>query len=153
MKLDLRGIFPHAVLIARGPWMCWMAQFYLEDLPLAGLVMIDPLPLDDMNGINQFELVYEKKGLDKCNAGTAEFAMFQDYVNHKRALQLEPGVVPMLVLHTILRPAFKCAADNTARRHSDPNGPFGSVPVLTLDCPEEEAIIDLISEWIDDRVL
>jgi hypothetical protein len=147
MKLDLRGI-PHAVLIARGPWMCWMAQFYLEDLPLAGLVMIDPLPLDDRNGINQFELVYAKNGLES----NKEFVIFQDFMNNERSLQLEPGIVPMLVLHTILRPAFKRSADNTARRHSDPNGPFGSVPMLMLDCPDEEAI-DLISEWIDDRVL
>ena len=42
----------NVILVARGPWMSWMAQFYLQDLPLAGLVMVDPMLLDDQNGFN-----------------------------------------------------------------------------------------------------
>lgn len=35
----------HTVLIARGPLQCLAAQYFLESLPLAGLVLIDPLLL------------------------------------------------------------------------------------------------------------
>lgn len=37
----------HTVLIARGPLQCLAAQYFLESLPLAGLVLIDPLLLPD----------------------------------------------------------------------------------------------------------
>ena len=45
MGQDLSPI-PSPVWIARGPWTSWMAQFYLESLHLSGLVLVDPLPLD-----------------------------------------------------------------------------------------------------------
>jgi pimeloyl-ACP methyl ester carboxylesterase len=35
----------HTVLIARGPIQCLIAQYFLESLPLAGLVLVDPLVL------------------------------------------------------------------------------------------------------------
>eukprot|EP00581_Thalassiosira_minuscula_P002876 CAMPEP_0183737996 /NCGR_PEP_ID=MMETSP0737-20130205/53605_1 /TAXON_ID=385413 /ORGANISM="Thalassiosira miniscula, Strain CCMP1093" /LENGTH=380 /DNA_ID=CAMNT_0025972437 /DNA_START=148 /DNA_END=1290 /DNA_ORIENTATION=- len=37
----------YSVLIARGPIQCLVAQYFLESLPLAGLVLIDPLLLPD----------------------------------------------------------------------------------------------------------
>lgn len=45
----------HDVLIARGPIQCLIAQYYVESLPLAGVVLIDPLllPEDGRAGIQQ----------------------------------------------------------------------------------------------------
>ncbi|KAL9179161.1 hypothetical protein ACHAXT_008451 [Thalassiosira profunda] len=37
----------HSVLIARGPLQCLVAQYFLESLPLAGLVLVDPLLLPE----------------------------------------------------------------------------------------------------------
>ena len=37
----------HTELIARGPVQCLAAQYFLESLPLAGLVLVDPLLLPD----------------------------------------------------------------------------------------------------------
>ena len=37
----------HTVLVARGPIQCLTAQYFLESLPLAGLVLVDPLLLPD----------------------------------------------------------------------------------------------------------
>ena len=37
---------PLVVLIARGPLVSWWAQLYLESYPLAGMILVDPLPLD-----------------------------------------------------------------------------------------------------------
>ena len=37
----------HVVLVARGPIQCLVAQYFLESLPLAGLVMVDPLILPE----------------------------------------------------------------------------------------------------------
>ena len=38
MKHDLSMNGANTVFVTRGPWMSWMASFYLESLPLAGLV-------------------------------------------------------------------------------------------------------------------
>ena len=37
----------HTVLVARGPVQCLAAQYFLESLPLAGLVLVDPLLLPE----------------------------------------------------------------------------------------------------------
>jgi hypothetical protein len=78
MKDDLSTCSANTVLVTRGPWMSWMASFYLESLPLAGLVMIDPMQLDDMNGINQFCLQYEKLGLLESQ----QYKLYQEFAEH-----------------------------------------------------------------------
>jgi hypothetical protein len=78
MKDDLSTDATNTVLVTRGPWMSWMASFYLESLPLAGLVMIDPMQLDDMNGINQFCLQYEKLGLLESH----QYKLYQEFAEH-----------------------------------------------------------------------
>ena len=40
---NLNSSSAHVVLVARGPIQCLVAQYFLESLPLAGLVMVDPL--------------------------------------------------------------------------------------------------------------
>lgn len=148
MKTEL-STMSDAILVARGPWTCWLAQFYLESLALQGLVMVDPLPLDDRNGINQFELVYRKQGLQD----SMEYRLYQEFSEHwdHWTLRLEPGVIPMLVVETMKRPTFHRLALATANRHSDPSGPFGPVPVIQLD--RDDDIVDVLDDWIDSKAL
>lgn len=53
----------HAVLIARGPLQCLVAQYFLESLPLAGLVLVDPLllPEDGRAGTKEMKLEESEK--------------------------------------------------------------------------------------------
>lgn len=54
----------HAVLIARGPLQCLTAQYFLESLPLAGLVLVDPLllPEDGRIGTKKMKAMDEGAG-------------------------------------------------------------------------------------------
>jgi hypothetical protein len=147
------------ILVARGPWMCWMAQFHLESMPFAGLVLVDPLPLQDRNSLNQMELLYQKRGMEN----SLEYKMYKNYVAHFKdnwgatALQLEPGVVPMLVLQSFNRPAFDKAAIKTADRHENLDGPFGKVMRYKLfeagDDPATKDIPAIITSWINHHVV
>ena len=147
MKNDLSLEGPNMVLVTRGPWMSWMASFYLESLPLAGLVMVDPMQLDDMNGINQFVLQYEKLGLQN----SLQYKLYQEYAEHwdHWTLKLEPGAVPMLVMYTNVRPGYKRCAENSALRH-------GNVPVLKMPSSSQTHVDDCIGEvvkWVHDTVV
>jgi hypothetical protein len=147
------------ILVARGPWMSWMAQFYLESLPLAGLVLVDPLPLGDRNSLNQMDLLYQKNGMQN----TLEYKMYKNYVQHFKdnwsatALQLEAGSVPMLVLQSFNRPAFDKAAIKTADRHENLEGPFGKVMTYKLyekgDDPAKKDIPAILTSWINHHVV
>ena len=153
MSRDLSNI-QGAVLVARGPWISWQAQFYLESLPLAGLVMIDPISFDDRNGLNQYQLFIEKRNL----LSTTEHHLFTDFVDNwgHWTLRLEAGSVPMLVVNTIQRPAFKRFAEITAHRHADSEGVYGKVPVASLSQEGDSHVNDLLSvvcSWVDDVVI
>lgn len=146
------------VLIARGPWISWMAQFYLESLPLAGLLLMDPIPLDDVNGINQFKLLYEKKQLE----GSLEFSLFREFTEHwdHYSLRVEPGSVPMSVAYSFAsRAAFKRTAENTARRHHPDYLKTEVDPVLRvhkfpIDQKDHELhVLQHTVEWIEEEVL
>lgn len=140
----------NTILVTRGPWMSWMASFYLESLPLAGLVMVDPMQLDDMNGINQFVLQYEKLGLQNSQ----QYKMYQEYAEHwdHWTLKLEPGAVPMMVMYTNVRPGYKRCAENTAIRH----GGEDVVPVVKMPSTSRTHVKDCIGEidaWIHANAL
>ena len=127
--------------------MSWMASFYLESLPLAGLVMVDPMQLDDMNGLNQFELQYEKLGLKD----SFQYKLYQEYAEHwdHWTLKLEPGSVPMMIMYTNVRPGYKRCAENTAIRHGD------NVPVLKMPSTARSHVDDCIGKvtnWINDSI-
>lgn len=148
LKNDLSAQGANTVLVTRGPWMSWMASFYLESLPLAGLVMVDPMQLDDMNGLNQFELQYEKLGLKD----SLQYKLYQEYSEHwdHWTLKLEPGSVPMLVMYTNLRPGYKRCAENTALRHGE------NVPVLKMPSTARSHVDECISQvvnWIHDNTM
>ena len=154
---------PQTLLIARGPWLSWMALFYLESLPLAGLVLVDPLPLDHVSFVNQMELAYAQ------HQDSIDYQLFQEYSEHWShwTLQLEPGAVPMLVVSTTSKSVWRKAAQATADRHSGPV--HGAVPVVELmdvtskrrqsavEAEQEstygELVVDALADWMEDRVL
>eukprot|EP00527_Entomoneis_sp_CCMP2396_P005921 CAMPEP_0198136834 /NCGR_PEP_ID=MMETSP1443-20131203/415_1 /TAXON_ID=186043 /ORGANISM="Entomoneis sp., Strain CCMP2396" /LENGTH=251 /DNA_ID=CAMNT_0043798113 /DNA_START=46 /DNA_END=801 /DNA_ORIENTATION=+ len=145
--------FIDTVFVARGPWMSWLAQFYLQDLPFKGLVMVDPMQLDDQNGINQFQLQYEKLGL----ASSQQYKMFQDYSEHwdHWTLKLEPGSVPMMIMYTADRPGYKRCAENTALRHTTDEN-MADIPILkkpSTKSSHESDALESIAAWINERVL
>jgi hypothetical protein len=168
LKTDLDSI-QLPVLIARGPWNCWMAQFYLESLPLSGLVMVDPLGFDSaamdntLSGITLFEKMYRAhyKNDSERRRMPLEYDLFQDYVNHwdHWSLKLEPGAVPMLVLashgHDDNNPVLQWNehAIATAVRHSSKDSPHGAVPVSHIDPNNPKDIASNICKWIEDQVL
>lgn len=45
--------YGYCIVIARGPIQCLLSQYFVESLPLAGLVLVDPLLLPDDGRINQ----------------------------------------------------------------------------------------------------
>ena len=53
----------HTVLVARGPVQCLVAQYFLESLPLAGLVLVDPLLLPDDGRVKQQNNVASSSGV------------------------------------------------------------------------------------------
>lgn len=179
MKKDLGGSnnLQQPVLVARGPWMSWMAQFYLESLPLSGLVMVDPLLFNDDDDDNSACRLYERLYKRHVHSGddrpmpehivSREYALFQDYVNHwdHWSLKLEPGVIPMMVLvssATGLAPSegssssseavlWQRHAEATAARHSSPES--GPVPVVEIDASNRGECVRTVCSWIEEEVL
>jgi hypothetical protein len=152
---DLAGV-PDAVLVARGPWMSWISQFFLESLPLKGLIMVDPVPLDDKQGIEHFQGVYKSRLLEE----SLEYKLFQDYANHwgHWTLRLEPGSVPMLVLYSLPHVHVKSFALKTAQRHvRTDDGSEGEVPAVALSNSDSDRQVDeavaVVSDWILEKVL
>ena len=157
MKQDASH-FVDTVFVARGPWTSWLAQFYLESLPLKGLVLVDPIQLDDTSGIHQFQSFYKHLGLETSQ----QYQMFQEYAEHwgHWTLKLEPGSVPMMALHTTNQPELKKCVVETAQRHSvfnnDSEVDADLIPILELpaNSPSHESdVVDTIAKWISERVL
>ena len=120
----------YTILIARGPLQSLIAQYYLESLPLAGLVMIDPLilPDDGRSGVHVVERLKESiHGLSTTINDTtkSEWSPFKKLqpddlvvasnnismsselnVLHalpqmtSRPLYLEPSSVPIIIFHS-----------------------------------------------------
>lgn len=126
LRNDLSQIMnPQIILIARGPLVSWIAQLHLESNPLAGLVMIDPLLLDDS------EADYLKPAIDylieslpsnlhsKSSNGRSIHLLQSLYSNRQnmRPLLLEPGSVPMMIFYSFHNQAYLNAVHQTANRH------------------------------------
>lgn len=139
------------VLVARGPWMSWMAQFYLESLPLSGLVMVDPLPFNDGDACLLFEHMFKRHN-GHVDALSREYILYQDYLNHwdHWMLKLEPGVIPMMVLHSQADARWRRHANATAARHSSD---CRSVPVVDIDATNHGEYMQTICSWIEEEVL
>jgi uncharacterized membrane protein len=104
------------ILITRGPVLSWMAQFYLESLPLAGLVMIDPIPFTTRESYQLYSQTYfpttttpSSQRQQPPNQGDRilpydYYSILQDYDNHwdHWTLKIEPASIPMLILSTMI---------------------------------------------------
>jgi hypothetical protein len=138
---------PSVVLLARGPLASWMAQYYLESLPLAGLIMVDPISLESSSPV----LLRELKSRYSVDEATQELGLLDRIQSgaETRPLKLDAGVVPMLVL-TSSSNELQESARMTAERHSDIDGPFGEVLLESVD--DEEDLSERICDWIDEML-
>jgi len=147
MKRDLSNCM-QPILVARGPWVSWMAQFYLESMPLAALILVDPLPFNDTASCRLYEKLLSQEE-NKKSAAFVEYRLFQDYVQHTDhwTLQLEPAVIPMLVLSS--RNDWHEPAVQTAARHSeDDDSSSLPVPVMQITNDDHDEAIARIGNWI-----
>lgn len=158
MRLDvMKEMLPpirDAILVCRGPLSSLCAQYYLESYPLQGLIMVDPILIDDdddddvnsnkdrtdldendddaddENNNDTARRLIEESMLD---AGVVESEEELQHF-HSNKLLLEPNAVPMLVLLSIPNLSWNnVAIKNVAERHGDERGPYGRVPVVQLD--------------------
>jgi len=148
LEQDLAPL-PNIVLIARGPLVSLVAQYYLESLPLAGLVMVDPILIHHVDALQKIGSSFEQDSVQHEFVGGILSGM------ETRPLKLEPGAVPVLVFQSMEDSTFCEAAKDVALRHGDPDGAFGEVPVHAISTDDKDALlaIDVITEWIDDSVL
>eukprot|EP00536_Pseudo-nitzschia_multiseries_P009393 jgi/Psemu1/306483/fgenesh1_kg.261_\ len=154
-----------AILVARGPVACLCAQYYLESFSLQGLIMIDPILVDDKqqednNGENKsssesdavFSLISRiYHGQDNCG-DTDRF--------RSTRLLVEPNAVPMMVVLTAQNEqAWNRSSRFVASRHGDLGGVYGRVPIVDLTDiiggTEEAtamAVLHCINAWIDEAL-
>ena len=161
MKSDLERV-QQPILVARGPWMSWMAQFYLESLPLAALIMVDPLRFDSVRG-DDICRFYEDLYVQRYNSSFTgmeqplpKYQLFQEYANHwdHWMLKLEPGVIPTLVLSTQQSDSvWSRHAHDTTARHSSTVSPHGNVPVVPINASQIASCTKVICNWIKEDVL
>ena len=132
---------PHAevVLVARGPLPSLIAQYYLESLPLTGLVMVDPLliPRRDDGSSHEHGSTLQKSAqsllqhlskancFQEANTNSTETQLLDnlqhDDTSFDRPLKLEPGCVPVKVMYTAdatYGEEFRQCASLTATRHT-----------------------------------
>jgi hypothetical protein len=135
---------PSVVLLSRGPVVSWVAQYYLESLSLAGLIMVDPVfdpsseLLTRLKNLYYDASVQEHHLLNRIQSG-----------DESRPLKLEAGVIPMLVLSSI--DLLQDSAQATAHRHSRLDSPFGKVRTVSLPITEDPS--ELISNWVEQVVI
>lgn len=149
LKDDLQAL-PNVVLVARGPFVSLVAQYYLESLPLKGLILVDPITLNHIEAPKELETRFEES--------TKQHEFVEEILSGKeaRTLKLEPGFVPVLIFCSFEESALQQAAQDVALRHGHPDGVFGTVPVHHVACIDKAdglVAIDILTEWIDDRVL
>ena len=121
---------PHAevTLVARGPLPCLVAQYYLESLPLSGLILVDPLivprrggdidtstndassdndiSLDLQSSVQSFlqttsqAYCFDFETMNTENGEATLLGKMQQSGEYDRPLKLEAGVIPVKVLFT-----------------------------------------------------
>lgn len=143
LRQDLATL-SNVVLVARGPLVSLLGQYYLESLPLAGLVMVDPILISHVGPLQKIKYSLQPHSLQH------EFVERILTCQEDRPLKLEPRAVPLLIFRTINDPMFQEAADDVALYHGD-----GEIPVHDISSTEQDALdtIERIAEWIDESVL
>jgi hypothetical protein len=154
------------ILVCKGSWMSFVAQYYLQMYPLTGLVMVNPLVLDkavetEWKDPNPRGPSWDPIGILRSLPG-AEYATEEHYMEESIdegsvywTLKLPPGLAPMMIMTTRDTLTLFRHAIITAKRHSVPDQP----PVLVTEFfetdPENtpEAALELIVNWIRKEVL
>ena len=124
-----------AVLIARGPVASLYAQYYLESCSLQGLIMIDPILINDNPRDNN----------DGNDGDDDTIALLRSRILHdnehdqdqdrfrSKKLLIESNSVPMMVVLTVPNnKVWNRASRFVATRHSNPDGPYGMVEIIDL---------------------
>lgn len=140
---------PHAevTFVGRGPLPCLVAQYYLESLPLSGLILVDPLIVPrrvsesntgDAGSSDEISLQTTAKLLmmttsqancfdfETCDDHSHREIMMldkmQQHNDYDRPLKLEAGVVPVKVLYSggdiAHEGEFRRCAELTASYHT-----------------------------------
>mmetsp|Transcript_24796 Transcript_24796/g.54073 ORF Transcript_24796/g.54073 Transcript_24796/m.54073 type:complete len:277 (-) Transcript_24796:1077-1907(-) len=169
---------PHAevVLVARGPLPSLIAQYYLESLPLTGLVMVDPLLIprrDDGSGHGNgstlqksaeslLQDLSEANCFQEANTNSMETQLLEnlrhDDASFDRPLNLEPGCVPVKVMYTAdatYGQEFRHCALLTASRHTpeDGDGMWEEVAVQSISEPDDaKTTLETIYQWHDEFI-
>jgi len=156
LKASRLPMVADAILVARGPCSSLIAQYYLESFSLQGLVMMDPILLQQQ----------EKEKDEKLLSSLVSEIYKNDDESlerfHSRRLLVEANSVPMMVVRTISEtddnddhyPEWKSSSVHVAQRHGDADGLYGEVPVLdVVDNKDEKALVanllQHIGDWID----
>uniref|UniRef100_A0A7S2E9Y4 Uncharacterized protein n=1 Tax=Ditylum brightwellii TaxID=49249 RepID=A0A7S2E9Y4_9STRA len=136
LAADIGAMPPGTVLIAVGPVPCLVAQYYLESLPLSGLILVDPVILPPLPGENTvaaaesakevLDILFQSNkkdnhpllhNLSECEV--IERTIVEDLAktcsSWDRPLRLEPGSVPMLILSSSRRETNK--SDDSHVKH------------------------------------
>lgn len=160
LKRDIEP-FEKPILVTRGSWTSFMAQYYLQMHQLHGLVMINPLVLDaqvdkeipfkpprydplDLKGILPIDPAYYR----------SEFS--RQWPNHYEKehlyweMKLQPGVTPMLVMTTRRTLTLDRHSYSTADRHSKEGH---NVPLHRLEDPSVDEVMEIITGWIQEENL
>jgi hypothetical protein len=161
LEYDL-GSIPRLILVARGPILSWMASFYLESMPAAGVILVDPLSFTDeeLIGSVRARQRFMDQYLQYQNVLYPLHARHQRLVNIIRAdqgwddvLLLEPGAVPIAVFSTMhIRNSWKFHAHLMAARHAtlsyapdDEDDP--EVPVIGLQGPNDPELVEAVANF------
>ena len=140
-----------AVLVTRGPISSWCAQFYLESLSLKGLAMIDPILLENV-GETETKAIRKLKEYSDQSFASKKVVAWDKLLQgaQERNLLLEPGVIPMIVMHSYDDPVCKISATHVAQRHSGgDDSRFGDVPVRPIPFDNTKDLMTEIDKWIE----
>jgi hypothetical protein len=152
LKVSSLSRMHDTVLVARGPFASICAQYYLESLPLQGLIMVDPILLKDDGDDKCLKNILAHNSIDE-----SDWDRF-----YLSSLLLERNAVPMMVILSTHHEEWNEASRRVAARHSDEKGLYGNVAVLNLTeimsekgAKDNEGVllVDLVNDWIDENVL
>ena len=170
----------YTILIARGPLQSLVAQYYLESLPLAGLVLIDPLILPD-NGRSGVHAGRWKDSVHTLltllnNTTTPERSIFKKLQSDgsdlslsselnllgslpqiaPRPLYLEPSSVPILILHSRCdkhQNFYEQCARISANFHGVDENSLFFIPANNNSSADNVSwVIERVYDWYEDCV-
>jgi hypothetical protein len=163
----------YTIAVARGPIQSLVAQYYLESLPLAGLVLVDPFLLpEDCDRVSNSEERRWKESIDSLmDYSTMNDGIFRKHLNEPpgaidectsssfakelklleslqnttpRPLNLEPSPVPILVMYSAHPDEYR------AHQCAERTATFHGLQGQTLKIPRNSGTDDV--DWVMERV-